>query len=619
MNKELFLKNTQALFEVDQLLAYKLRALNNPNHYIIEDMHGLNISNNMQKIYKNPKQELLENLIYFQTHYKKYPVLFFYGFGNGMLYKTLCKNKNHKHIVVFEDNLEILTLALHLTDFSTELKSEKLILFYTPNLTTAQLNTLFTYPNIYNCLKIYQLHIHSHFYERLYSNQIKNLNAKIIEIIKFLVLNYGNSPKDSLIGIKHTLNNLPKLLTHGVFQNLLKERKGKVKNAVIVSTGPSLIKQLPLLKKYSHKMTVFCVDSSYAILAKSNIKPDYVLSLERIDYTSELFNNNFQEFDKNILFIIASLTHKNTLNYLEKNNRTYMLVHRPLESATMLKLDEFGYIGVGHSVANMAYELASALRHENIILIGQDLAYDNDGNSHPKDYLYLEKADTKDNTSTLAYGKNGKVKTTLTWNLFRQDFEKDIFWTKEKLNINTYNCTEGGAHIEGTLEKPFAWVCENLLHENLEKPFAFPQTLTKNESDLKLNATKKILENAILKANDFIKKSQKELKRLEFELKKDEADIKTLEKIKNNLMALFKEYKKLKLFNEISKALYFHNECEIIKYQVLKDEEQKHLLIDFLKLQYNWFIQGLGYLDTQNKTIKKALENWYLDDIDKKN
>ncbi|XUP88505.1 hypothetical protein B6672_007255 [Campylobacter jejuni] len=27
MNKDLFLKNTQALFEVDQILAYKLRAL----------------------------------------------------------------------------------------------------------------------------------------------------------------------------------------------------------------------------------------------------------------------------------------------------------------------------------------------------------------------------------------------------------------------------------------------------------------------------------------------------------------------------------------------------------------------------------------------------------------
>ncbi|HDX3715596.1 TPA: motility associated factor glycosyltransferase family protein, partial [Campylobacter jejuni] len=101
MNNELFLKNTQALFEVDQPLAYALRILKNIENYNIDkNSDGLNIINKqMQKIYENPNQELLDQLVYFQTHYKKYPVLFFYGFGNGMLYKTLCENKNHKHII----------------------------------------------------------------------------------------------------------------------------------------------------------------------------------------------------------------------------------------------------------------------------------------------------------------------------------------------------------------------------------------------------------------------------------------------------------------------------------------------------------------------------------------
>ncbi|EDO7822172.1 DUF115 domain-containing protein, partial [Campylobacter coli] len=181
MNNELFLKNTQALFEVDQPLAYALRILKNIENYNIDkNSDGLNIINKqMQKIYENPNQELLDQLVYFQTHYKKYPVLFFYGFGNGMLYKTLCENKNHKHIIVFENTLELIALAFSLFDFSQEIKSEKLILFYTPNITTAQLTTLFTHPNIYNCLKIYKLHIHSNFYQQLYNQEIKNLNTKL--------------------------------------------------------------------------------------------------------------------------------------------------------------------------------------------------------------------------------------------------------------------------------------------------------------------------------------------------------------------------------------------------------------------------------------------------------
>ncbi|MCR8687319.1 6-hydroxymethylpterin diphosphokinase MptE-like protein, partial [Campylobacter sp. 1569] len=72
---------------------------------------------------------------------------------------------------------------------------------------------------------------------------------------------------------------------------------------------------------------IFCADSAYPILAKHNIKPDYVLSLERIEKTSEFFNNDFKEFDKDILFILTSVIHPNTIKYLKKNDRKFMLVH----------------------------------------------------------------------------------------------------------------------------------------------------------------------------------------------------------------------------------------------------------------------------------------------------
>lgn len=50
-----------------------------------------------------------------------------------------------------------------------------------------------------------------------------------METIKYVVLNKGNDPYDSIIGIKHTLNNIPKLLSHGIFQDFLKKEKEKLK------------------------------------------------------------------------------------------------------------------------------------------------------------------------------------------------------------------------------------------------------------------------------------------------------------------------------------------------------------------------------------------------------
>ncbi|EDP7224747.1 DUF115 domain-containing protein [Campylobacter jejuni] len=619
MREELFLKNTQALFEVDEILAYKLRSLKNIALKLIQNENGINFAKNEILLYQNPNQELLENLSLFQSEYAKYPVLFFYGFGNGMLYKSLCENKNHQHIVVFEDDLEILALAFYLFDFSEALKNEKLILFHTQTLNTPQLSTLFSYEIIQKSVKIFNLFIHSDFYQKFQNTQIQNTNTQLMEMIRFIVLNKGNDPHDSLVGIKHTLDNLPKMLNHGIFQEFLKERRTKVKNAIIVSTGPSLIKQLPLLKKYANKATIFCADSAYVILGKYGIKPDYVCMLERDDIVSKCFDNDFGDFNKGILFILASVVHKEVLDFLEKDQRTYMLVHRPLNFAASLKLNEYGYLGVGHSVSNMIYELAGALRFENIIFIGQDLAYSEDGSSHPKEHIHGSQGEEiRGESYTLAYGGKGKVRTQLTWNLFRQAFEKDIFWTKEKLHINTYNCTEGGARIEGTIEKPFLWACENLLDEDLNKPFDFPKILDKKQAKEKLEKTKKYLQKNILESKEFIKKAQTQLQKLRYTLEKNKDDFHTLEKIKNNLLNLFKEFKKLKFFNELTRAIYFHNECEILKFEVLNANKQKENLIDFLKIQHNWFVQGLGYLDTQNQTIEKSLENWNFDDIAKK-
>ncbi|HEC1897001.1 TPA: motility associated factor glycosyltransferase family protein [Campylobacter jejuni] len=616
MNKDLFLKNTQALFEVDQILAYKLRALEKNDFKILQNENGINFIKDNITLYKNPEKELLENLTLFQNKYKKYPVLFFYGFGNGMFYKALCENKNHKHIIVFEDELEILALALHLFDFSKELKNEKLILFHTPNITTAQLTTLFMYEYIQKSVKIFNLFIHSDFYLKFYTHQIQELNKKLIENIRFIVLAKGNDPYDSIIGIKHMLNNLPKLLNHGIFQNFLKERKQKVKNAIIISTGPSLIKQLPLLKKYANKATIFCADSAYPILAKHDIKPDYVCMLERDDIVSKCFDNDFKEFDKGILFILASVVHKEVIDFLEKNSRKYMLAHRPLHFAVSLNLKEFGYIGVGASVANMAYELAASLRHENIILIGQDLAYAEDGSSHPREHIYGNEGEKiRGEVYTLAYGGEKQVRTQLTWNLFRQAFEKDIFWAKEKLQINTYNCTEGGARIEGTIEKPFKETCEALLKEDLKKPFDKPKILEKNEIKNKFLQTQKLLIKNVKQSEKFIKKCQNELKKLDFELSKSQLNLQTLIKIKQNLLIFFKDFKRLKLFNELTQAIYYHNECEIMHYEVLNDLEQNEKIKNFLTSQKTWWLQSFEYLNTQNQIIKEALKKYKNDDI----
>ncbi|HDZ5097837.1 TPA: motility associated factor glycosyltransferase family protein, partial [Campylobacter jejuni] len=160
----------------------------------------------------------------------------------------------------------------------------------------------------------------------------------------------------------------------------------------------------------------------------------------------------------------------------QQNNRNFMLVSTYASFIEYLKLDNFGYFNMGLSVAHMNFLLAIHLKYKNIIFIGQDLAYAEDGFSHTKDYSNLNKHEghfqrDKDKFQCLAYGGNGKVQSSEIWTLFRQIFEKDIIDIKTHYRITTYNCTEGGARIEGSIEKPFLWACENLLDKDLNKPF----------------------------------------------------------------------------------------------------------------------------------------------------
>ncbi|EIX7568832.1 motility associated factor glycosyltransferase family protein, partial [Campylobacter coli] len=245
-------------------------------------------------------------------------------------------------------------------------------------------------------------------------------------------------------------------------------------------------KQLPLLKKYASKATIFCADSSYPILAKHGIKPDYVCMLERTEITAEFFNHDFGEFDKDIVFICAGVVHPKAIEYLK--GRNLVITQKVLAFPYYINLKDFSYAAVEFSVAHMSYFLSVLLNHKNIIFIGQDLAYAKDGFSHTKDYKNLDKHEghfqrDKGKFQCLAYGGNGKVESSEIWTMFRLIFENDINYFQKLFNITTYNCTEGGARIEGTIEKPFLWACENLLDKDLNKPFEKLEPLSLNKQN----------------------------------------------------------------------------------------------------------------------------------------
>ncbi|EAI6462336.1 motility associated factor glycosyltransferase family protein [Campylobacter coli] len=584
--KELFNKNIEALSNI--LLKESLKEIKSSKFELIlgKDNLDINLKDTSDNtfLYENVIDELNTMLNTYNDKYLLYPVLYFYGFGNGILFKALLQNKNHQHIVVFEKDIEIIWIMFHILDFSSELQSARLMVLQTSSLDIEFFSNFCSSKPFFQFSRIYFLELMSHYYERFHED-ILGLNKKLAENFKNSIVSYGNDPLDALQGIEQFVYNLPQMITHPSYKELLSKRKNLSDTAIIVSTGPSLTKQLPLLKKYANKATIFCADSSYPILAKHDIKPDYVLSLERIPLTSEFFNNNFGEFDKDIVFVCAGVVHPKTIEYLK--NKTFIITQKVLAFPYYINLKNFCYAAVGFSVAHMAYEFATHLSHKNIIFIGQDLAYAKDGFSHTKDYKNLDKHEghfqrDKGKFQCLAYGGDGKAESSEVWTMFRFFLQDTI---SRNIISTTYNCTEGGARIEGTIEKPFLWACENLLDKDLNKPFEKLEPLSLNkQNEFLLKAYYKVYQS-IKHCRDFSKILSNDF-----------------EKIQSVYLSLNEKEEYLNL--AIEKIDEFKNKLEDIKQMQDLYEILSPLLIQFeLKLARIYVLNPKTKEDAFNKSI----------------
>nr|WP_318529429.1 motility associated factor glycosyltransferase family protein [Campylobacter sp. IFREMER_LSEM_CL1097] len=553
-------------------------------------------------LYSNTLSELNEKLNLYNDKYLLYPVLYFYGFGNGILYKALLQNKNRQKIVIFEKEIEFIYLSFQCIDFSEELENNSLIILDNNDLKVIDFQILFYNNPFFNFLRTYFLDLHCDYYEK-YQEDILKLNIKIQEYIKQVVLSNGNSSQDALQGIENFVYNLPDIISNYSFKELLLKRKKQAKNAIIVSTGPSLIKQLPLLKQYANYASIFCADSAYPILAKHNIKPDYVLSLERTEKTSEFFNNNFGDFDKDIVFVLKHLVHKNTFIYLIKKQLKIINIMDFSPIAHSLKLTHFGHMGMGSSVATMAYFLALNLDFKNIIFIGQDLAYADDGASHPEEYYYSANYESNifKQEKIIAYGGNSLVKTHETWILFKTQIEEAVFNAKKFLNITTFNCTEGGARINHTIEKPFKQVCKELLTKELKKPFAKLEKLNENkQKELMLKAFYKI--HQVLKlCHTLIKECIHLSNKLNF-MGNDEKNFSLLIK---ELDCFKTKFEKINVLKELVNPLNTQFELNLARIYVLNPKTKE----DVFNKNYLWIKEHLEWLELIIGHIKKLQES----------
>ncbi|EPH6325222.1 motility associated factor glycosyltransferase family protein [Campylobacter jejuni] len=438
------------------------------NLNIFDKTHNVFMYENIEEEINFFYQSILE-----KTH--RYPFICIYGIGNALLIKNLAKH--YKHLFVFESEIELFILALSMIDLSEELCSGKIYLVdIKEERVDIQLLILFDMKDMFEYLSLYEMFVNNSFYKQFQQDDWYKANTLCEKNIEVIVRNLNSSLHIGFECYSHLLQNIPFMLESIPFQRILNERKNKFENAIVVSAGPSLAKQLPLLKAYQDKAVIFCADGALSMLEKEGIVPDYVTNLDYSDWPIKFFQN---KENKTSLNVLSCATHPSLVHFLD--NKSVVLREDPLYQR--FNLNDFGYIDTGTHVSHFSYTLALALGFKNIIMIGQDLAFDEEGNSHSKGFSYGEQFSEETIVPTLqvqAYGGKGEVLTHITWNDYRIKLEYLFACNEQKAKF--YNATEGGARINFTEELSFKECCEKLLTK--EKPqFELPKSLTKNRSD----------------------------------------------------------------------------------------------------------------------------------------
>lgn len=546
--------------------------------------------------YYDPFAHTQKAMRYFEA-FREYTFLYFFGIGNGNIHKELLKNQKYS-LTVIEPELELIFFALHCEDFSQELLTRKIIFLLLDEIKFAFLVQFLNQDSRIYYAKSFTIHLSSTYYEKYYSKKLVEINRLFLDIMEFIIVNAGNHIEDSLMGLEHHIYNIPYMVSGPQFKRFITQKNNDT--IIMVSTGPSLGKQLPLLKEIQKNVTIVCADSALRILYNNEIIPDICVSIERIKEVKGLFDDLPMEYKKQVVFVRASLEHKDVFQTLKGCHD--ILVMRPYNYNTQFSLEPYGVLCSGTSVANMAHELCAMMNYKTCIIIGQDLAFGKNGITHTKGHKAgdYDRADTSiEKVELIAYGGKGKVISHKIWQQFLNALVQTVHATKNRML--TINATEGGAFIEETLELSFKKAVKKYVDMTLIKTPIIPLETSPNEAKKYYTLASKKIDLIVKEGAKLQKIFEKNFKVLakackKLENKTEEFQLTLFSKKEIfDYLSLIEETRSIFDDNEIFKRFYWeimqsivvHYELELATIKILPINSEKENQMKALKWIYN--------------------------------
>ena len=396
-----------------------------------------------------------------------YGVYFVFGFSDGKYIRELARKLDDTNLmVVCIPDFTLFSITCRYFDLTDIFENERIIVYFSEMERNAE--GLFRQLVGYTRIKLLEFCILPG-YDIVYHDECETFMDAVLECMRNEIMNKETHlafdrqiPQHMLYHTKHML---PYSNINQLKQELLTKDIEDIP-AIIVSAGPSLDKNVHLLKEAKGKAFIIAVDASIRTVMQAGVQPDLLCSVD--PNSPERF---FSGLDlKDVCWACNQWTNMNLLDTYAEHILYFGSFGDTWNDILKQNLGyEFPNVVSGGSVSTEAFMIALQMGFKNIVLIGQDLAFTG-GVSHTKgieDALGDNDSYIKSRQIVEVEGINGeRLQTDYQMWFYKQWFEKVIRIYKDKIYV--IDATEGGARIEGAEIKSLEEVIKTQCNKELD-------------------------------------------------------------------------------------------------------------------------------------------------------
>jgi hypothetical protein len=399
----------------------------------------------------NPRQKISKDLK--ELTFKAEDATLFLGFGLGYHIEEIVRLMEVDHqVIVVEPSMEIFRLALGCRDLREIFTNDRVHLIVGKDL--GELHQILEY----HLMRIVAGHLNEITLKPLqvaFPKMYADADDRIQKILLNLKLSYRQCMERQPL-LSNVLNNATSLSTALDARSLSGLLAGKP--AIVVSGGPSLGKNLGLLRRAEGKACIIAVDTALQPLLTQGTKPDFVVSLDPAE-------QNYRKIDGLPKPLDIPLVYEPGVYFkIPQHFGGYRFVSRGLNSLSHWLLNRGGFgkrLGKAISAAHLAFFLARAMEADPIIFVGLDLSFP-DERHHVEGAPFVWAPNPDQEYQLVPDVSGGMVKTIPGFQAMIGLFEAEIIKTRARC----IDATEGGALIEGTKVMSLASVLKRYVSQS---------------------------------------------------------------------------------------------------------------------------------------------------------